>query len=80
AGDLYASGTFPNLIVGTVGGGTHLGTQRECLEILGCYGTGQARKFAEITAAVCLAGELSILSALTEGHFAQAHATLGRKK
>ncbi len=80
AGNLYAAGTFPNLIVGTVGGGTHLGTQRECLELMDCYGAGKARKFAEITAAVCLAGELSILSALAEGHFAQAHASLGRRK
>lgn len=80
AGNLYAAGTFPNLIVGTVGGGTHLGTQRECLELMDCYGAGKARKLAEITAAVCLAGELSILSALAEGHFARAHAELGRKK
>lgn len=78
AGDLYAAGTFPNLIVGTVGGGTHLGTQRECLEIMGCYGAGNARKLAEITAGVCLAGELSILAALAEGHFVSAHETLGR--
>lgn len=78
-GDLYASATLPNLIVGTVGGGTALPTQRECLEIMGCFGPGKAGKLAEITAAVCLAGELSILAALTEGHFTQAHERLGRK-
>lgn len=78
-GDLYAAGTFPNLIVGTVGGGTHLGTQRECLEIMDCYGAGKSRKLAEITAGVCLAGELSILAALAEGHFVQAHQSLGRR-
>lgn len=78
-GNLYASGTFPNLIVGSVGGGTRLGTQRECLEIMDCYGAGKARKLAEITAGVCLAGELSILAALAEGHFVQAHEALGRR-
>jgi hydroxymethylglutaryl-CoA reductase (NADPH) len=79
-GDLYAAGTFPNLIVGSVGGGTRLGTQRECLEIMGCFGPGKANRLAEITAGVCLAGELSILAALAEGHFVQAHASLGRQK
>jgi hydroxymethylglutaryl-CoA reductase (NADPH) len=78
-GNLYASGTFPNLIVGSIGGGTSLGTQRECLEIMDCYGAGKARKLAEITAGVCLAGELSILAALAEGHFVQAHEALGRR-
>jgi hydroxymethylglutaryl-CoA reductase (NADPH) len=37
-GSLYAAVTLPNLIVGTVGGGTKLPTQRECLEMMGCYG------------------------------------------
>ncbi|MEM1358023.1 MAG: hydroxymethylglutaryl-CoA reductase [Bacteroidota bacterium] len=78
-GDLYASGTFPNLIVGTVGGGTGLPTQRECLELMDCYGDGKSGKLAEITAGVCLAGELSILAALAAGHFTQAHEALGRK-
>lgn len=77
-GDLYASATLPNLIVGTVGGGTSLPTQRECLELLDCYGAGKARKFAEVTAGVCLAGELSIVAALAAGHFAAAHERLGR--
>ncbi|MEL7159931.1 MAG: 3-hydroxy-3-methylglutaryl-CoA reductase, partial [Bacteroidota bacterium] len=79
-GDLYAAGTFPNLIVGTVGGGTGLPTQRECLELMDCYGAGKAQKLAEITGAVCLAGELSILAALAAGHFTQAHEQLGRRK
>ena len=79
-GDLYASVTLPNLIVGTVGGGTGLPTQRECLELMDCFGAGKARKFAEITAAVCLAGELSIIAALSAGHFSRAHERLGRKQ
>jgi hydroxymethylglutaryl-CoA reductase (NADPH) len=77
---LYASVTLPGLIVGTVGGGTGLPTQRECLELMDCYGPGKARKFAEICAAVALAGELSIAAALSAGHFTQAHKKFGRKK
>lgn len=79
-GSLYASVTLPNLVVGTVGGGTHLPTQRECLEMMDCYGAGKARKFAEICAALVLAGELSIAAALSAGHFTQAHQKFGRKK
>ncbi len=77
-GDLYATVTLPNLIVGTVGGGTHLPTQAACLEILDCKGAGKARKFAEIAAAIVICGELSITAALSEGHFARAHQQLGR--
>lgn len=79
-GDLYASLTLPSLIVGTVGGGTSLPTQRECLGIMGCFGAGNALKFAEICCAVALAGELSIASAMSVDHFTQAHENLGRKK
>lgn len=79
-GGLYASVTLPNLIVGTVGGGTGLPTQRECLELMGCYGAGNARKYAEICGALVLAGELSIAAALSAGHFASAHKKFGRKK
>jgi len=77
-GDLYASLTMPNLIVGTVGGGTGLPTQRECLELMDCYGTGKAKKFAEICCALALAGELSIAAAIASGHFVSAHKSLGR--
>lgn len=79
-GELYASVTLPCLIVGTVGGGTSLPTQRECLELMGCYGEGKAKKFAEICGALVLAGELSIAAALSAGHFTSAHKKLGRKK
>jgi len=77
-GDLYVSVTLPTIIVGTVGGGTHLPTARECLEMLGCVGAGHARKLAEICGAVALAGELSIAGALAAGEFSAAHATFGR--
>ncbi len=79
ANELYASVTLPNLIVGTVGGGTYLPTAHECLSMLGCAGGGHARKFAEICAAVALAGELAIVGAMASGQFAAAHASGGRK-
>ncbi len=79
-GDLYFSITLPNLIVGTVGGGTGLPTQKECLNLLGCSGTGKAKKFAEICAATLLGGEVSIIGALASGDFAEAHKIYGRKK
>jgi hydroxymethylglutaryl-CoA reductase (NADPH) len=77
-GGLYAAVTLPNLIVGSVGGGTRLPTAAECLKILGCQGPGSADRLAEIIAATCLAGELSIIGALCAGDFAGAHAKLGR--
>jgi hydroxymethylglutaryl-CoA reductase (NADPH) len=79
SGDVYASVTLPNLIVGTVGGGTYLPTAMECLALLGCAGTGMAKKLAEICAVVALAGELAIVGAMAGGTFAQAHAAGGRK-
>jgi len=77
-GGLYAAVTLPNLIVGTVGGGTKLPTQKACLDILGLSGTGHARAFAEVAAGLALAGELSIIAALTAGHFTRAHQRLAR--
>ncbi len=79
-GDLYVALTLPSLIVGTVGGGTGLPTQKECLEMLGCTGQGSARKFAEICCAVALAGEISIAAAMSVDHFTGAHEKLGRKQ
>jgi len=79
-GDLYASVTLPSLIVATYGGGTGLPTQRECLELLGCYGTGKVRKLAEIIAATVLAGELSLGSAVVAEEWVQAHDDLGRNR
>jgi hydroxymethylglutaryl-CoA reductase (NADPH) len=77
--ELYASITLPNLIVGTVGGGTYLPTARECLSMLGCNGAGFAKKLAEVCAVVVLAGELALVGAMASGQFASAHASGGRK-
>jgi hydroxymethylglutaryl-CoA reductase (NADPH) len=79
-GDLYASVTLPSLTVGTVGGGTALGTSRECLASLDCSGPGKSQKFAEIIAATILAGELSFGAALASGEFVNAHEKYGRNR
>lgn len=79
-GDLYAAVTMPNIVVGTVGGGTGLPGQRACLDIMGLSGADSARAFAEICAALCLAGDLSIAAALSAGHFTRAHHLLARRK
>jgi hydroxymethylglutaryl-CoA reductase (NADPH) len=79
-GDLYASVTLPSLSVATVGGGTGLGTSRECLAMLGCAGAGKAPKLAEIAAATLLAGELSMAAAIASGEFVAAHETYGRNR
>ncbi|MBV8281723.1 MAG: hydroxymethylglutaryl-CoA reductase, partial [Candidatus Eremiobacteraeota bacterium] len=79
AGDLYAAVTLPNLVVGTVGGGTGLPTQSACLEILGLRGPSSADAFAEVCAGLCLAGELSITSALCADEFTAAHERLARR-
>ncbi|WP_292388468.1 hydroxymethylglutaryl-CoA reductase (NADPH) [Methanosarcina sp. UBA5] len=84
-GEINCSVTLPALPVGTVGGGTGLGTQRDCLNILGVAGTGDvpgtnSKKFAEIVASAVLAGEVNLIGAQAAGHLARAHAQLGRGK
>ncbi len=79
-GDYYWSITLPSLIVATYGGGTGLATQRECLELMDCYGAGKARKFAEICAAVVLAGETSLTAAIVRGDWVSSHDRLGRNR
>ena len=79
-GDFYASVTLPSLIIATYGGGTGLATQRECLEIMDCYGSGKVLKLAEIIAATVLAGELSLGSAVVAEEWVQAHDDLGRNR
>jgi hydroxymethylglutaryl-CoA reductase (NADPH) len=71
--DLYVFARVPNLVVGTVGGGTSLPTQSACLALLDCRGEGTARKFAEIVAVTLLAGDLAIAAALANGRFIEAH-------
>jgi len=79
-GDYYWSVTLTSLIVATVGGGTGLATQRECLEMLGCSGQDKVDKFAEICAGVALAGETSLASAVLRGDWVSSHERLGRNR
>jgi hydroxymethylglutaryl-CoA reductase (NADPH) len=71
-GGLQFRMTLPSLTVGTVGGGTRLPAQKRNLELLGC-GTRlhDSRKLAEIIAASSAAVELSLLSAVVSGRFAE---------
>ncbi|MBW6518054.1 MAG: hydroxymethylglutaryl-CoA reductase (NADPH) [ANME-2 cluster archaeon] len=83
-GDLHCCVTMPAVQVGTVGGGTGIATQRECLQILGVAGAGEppgtnAKKLAEIIGVAVLAGEISLIGAQSAGHLARAHKQLGRK-
>lgn len=78
--DLYLSITLPSLIVATHGGGTGLATQRECLELLGCFGRGGVRKLAEIVAGVVLAGEVSLAAAISASEWVSSHERYGRHR
>ncbi len=85
-GDYYFSITLPAIIVATYGGGTALPTQRECLEIMDCFGPGKALKLAEIAAALTVAGEISLGAASRIDHktrkneWVDAHEKLGRNR
>jgi hydroxymethylglutaryl-CoA reductase (NADPH) len=80
-GDLYFSVYLPSLIVGTVGGGTGLPTQKEALRIMNINNDkNDAIKFAGIIAGAVLAGELSLTAALASGDLNKAHQKLGKGK
>ena len=80
-GSLYFSIFIPALLVGTVGGGTNLPTQKEALQILGFdqVHSGDSEQLAQIIAAAALAGELSLTSAIASNDLTKAHQQLGRK-
>jgi hydroxymethylglutaryl-CoA reductase (NADPH) len=79
-GHLHASVWMPSMLVGTVGGGSGQGTARECLDLLGCRGDHGANSFAEIAAAMVLAGDLSLMAAFCSHEFVEAHESLGRNR
>ena len=79
-GDYYYSVTLPSLIVATYGGGTGLATQRECLEMMGCYGAGRVRRLAEIVAATVLCGEISLGTAIVADEWVSSHDQYGRNR
>jgi len=63
-GGLFVSVTLPNILVGSVGGGTGLPSQSAALRMMGLYGPGKAAALAEIVAVLCLCGEISIVADL----------------
>jgi hydroxymethylglutaryl-CoA reductase (NADPH) len=77
---LYGCLTLPSLLIGTLGGGTSLLGQRECLDIMSCYGPDKKLRLAEIIAGFCFALDLSTWSAIANQTFTEAHMTLGRNK
>ena len=79
-GDLYFSITIPSLIVATYGGGTGLATQKECLGMMGCTGTGKVKKLAEIIAGVVMAGEISLAAAISTSDWVSSHEQYGRNR
>ncbi|MGH1385693.1 phosphotransferase [Kordia sp.] len=79
-GGLYLQLTLPNLVIGSVGGGTSLPRQAQALEIMDCYGSGKVERFAKLIAGFALGLEISTYSAIVSGEFAKAHEKLGRNK
>jgi hydroxymethylglutaryl-CoA reductase (NADPH) len=79
-GGIFLSVTLPNILVGSVGGGTSLPSQSAALNILGLKGRGNAVALAEVAAVLCLCGEISIIGAMAAGHFARAHHKLARER
>ncbi len=77
---LYVSLQLPNLVIGTVGGGTHLPKQQEALRLMECAGAGKLQRFAQLIAGFALSLELSTFAAIVGGQFAKAHEKLGRNK
>ncbi len=74
--DLYFSIYMPSILVGTVGGGTHLPAQMDALKIMQIT---SVLEYAQVLGAAVLAGELSLIASLSEGSLALAHQKLGRK-
>lgn len=84
--DLYMSVSMPSLEVGTVGGGTSLAGQAAMLELLGVRGAhattpgANSAQLARVIASAVMAGELSLMSALSSGHLISSHLKLNRAK
>lgn len=87
--ELYVHVFIPSLNIGTVGGGTGLANQKEYTELLLSNtnskihekkNTNKTQKYAEILAAIIMAGELSLHAAFASKTFVKAHSDLGRGK
>lgn len=77
---LWLSLTLPALVIGSVGGGTHLPKQSEALQLMDCKGSGKVERFAQLIAGFALSLEISTYAAIVSGEFAKAHEKLGRNK
>jgi len=77
--DLYVALTLPNINVGVVGGGTQIAQQAQARQLIRRGQAVSAQQLAATVGAAALAGELSLLAALTEQQLAYAHAKLGRQ-
>nr|AAD47596.1 HMG-CoA reductase [Artemisia annua] len=82
--DLHVNVTMPSIEVGTVGGGTQLASQSACLNLLGVKGAciespgSNAQLLARIVAGSVLAGELSLMSAISAGQLVKSHMKYNR--
>ncbi|XP_057469749.1 3-hydroxy-3-methylglutaryl coenzyme A reductase 1-like [Actinidia eriantha] len=82
--DIHISVTMPSIEVGTVGGGTQLASQSACLNLLGVKGASKespgsnSRLLASIVAGSVLAGELSLMSAISAGQLVKSHMKYNR--
>ncbi len=76
--DVTFSLFLPSVLVGSIGGGTVYGTQKEGLEMIGCAGPGKKWALAETVAAFALAGEISVAAAVTSNTKASGHYKLAR--
>ena len=85
--DLYMSVTMPSIEIGTIGGGTGLPAQSACLEMMACKGSSKEAgpgangdHFAQLIATSVMAGELSLISAISAGHLVNSHMQFNRGK
>uniref|UniRef100_A0A0K0EFA9 3-hydroxy-3-methylglutaryl coenzyme A reductase n=2 Tax=Strongyloides stercoralis TaxID=6248 RepID=A0A0K0EFA9_STRER len=84
SGDLYISCTMKCIEVGTVGGGTILSPQKNCLRLLNCEGSNiqepssNAKKLATVICSTVLAGELSLMAAQCSDDLVRSHLKLNR--
>ena len=80
---VYVSIFMPDVPLGAVGGGTGLQTQNDALSLMNVSPDSDdpgaaVMRLTEILGATVLAGELSLMSALSSHHLAQAHREMGR--
>jgi hydroxymethylglutaryl-CoA reductase (NADPH) len=80
AAGLDISLNLSSLVIGTVGGGTHVAKQKQALELMDCFGSGKVERLASLIAGFAMSLEISTYAAIVSGAFAKAHEKLGRNK